>query len=300
MTRDEAVALIHGAYRPGTKSGHQRIICLLELLDNPHRKLKFVHIAGTNGKGSTAAMLDHILRAAGYRTGRFVSPYLERFEERVTVDGQQIGERDLVDCLLQVQEAAGQLEPYPLTGLRYDLFHNAPEELFIESFLSFGFLQDVHQLPEALEHIPVFIPGFKLQAALPLEFRKPCGHVGVLLEEGFQGDHVPLPQPVQEEAFLLDGSDLLCDLQHGAVGAGFPLGELLQLRDSRGQHRVQVHPEPCRHLHERGVYPSFGYPPNGAGVLPFIVGAATPHDSALGCGAAYKGSAAVFADDLTG
>ncbi len=109
MTRDEAVALIHGAYRPGTKSGHQRIICLLELLDNPHRKLKFVHIAGTNGKGSTAAMLDHILRAAGYRTGRFVSPYLERFEERVTVDGQQIGERDLVDCLLQVQEAAGQL-----------------------------------------------------------------------------------------------------------------------------------------------------------------------------------------------
>ncbi|MBQ3076554.1 MAG: bifunctional folylpolyglutamate synthase/dihydrofolate synthase [Clostridia bacterium] len=109
MTRDEAVARIHASYRPGKKSGHQRMRRLLELLGDPHRQLKFVHIAGTNGKGSTAAMLDSILRAAGLRTGRFVSPYLERFEERITVDGEQIGEAALVSCLERVLQAGERL-----------------------------------------------------------------------------------------------------------------------------------------------------------------------------------------------
>lgn len=115
MTRDEAINLIHSAWRPGEKSGHRRILYLLGLLGNPHKSLRFVHIAGTNGKGSTAAMLDSILREAGYRTGRFVSPYLERFEERITVDGVQIEERELVACLEQVQEASAQMQKDGLT-----------------------------------------------------------------------------------------------------------------------------------------------------------------------------------------
>ena len=69
MTRDEAINLIHSAWRPGEKSGHRRILYLLGLLGNPHKSLRFVHIAGTNGKGSTAAMLDSILREAGFEPG---------------------------------------------------------------------------------------------------------------------------------------------------------------------------------------------------------------------------------------
>ena len=110
MTRDEAVAAIHSSYRPAGRDGHKRIRCLLELLGNPQDTLRFVHITGTNGKGSTAAMLDSILCAAGYCTGRFVSPYLERFEERITVNGEQIPEAALVSCLRTVQSAVPELE----------------------------------------------------------------------------------------------------------------------------------------------------------------------------------------------
>lgn len=61
---------------------------LLGLLGNPEQKLKFVHIAGTNGKGSTAAMLASVLRRAGYRTGLYTSPHLLRFHERMRVNGE--------------------------------------------------------------------------------------------------------------------------------------------------------------------------------------------------------------------
>src|SRR5687767_6307129 len=61
---------------------------LLARLDNPHRAFPIVHIAGTKGKGSTAAMIAGMLTAAGYRTGLYSSPHLERIEERVAIDGQ--------------------------------------------------------------------------------------------------------------------------------------------------------------------------------------------------------------------
>lgn len=109
MNREQALSYIHGAPRPGAKSGPERFLQLLELLGNPQRQLRFVHIAGTNGKGSTATLLANILRAAGLRTGRFVSPYLERFEERICVDGEEIPERELVACTALVREAAERL-----------------------------------------------------------------------------------------------------------------------------------------------------------------------------------------------
>src|SRR5687767_508676 len=61
---------------------------LMSLLGDPHLGLKAVHIAGTKGKGSTAAMIASVLEAAGYRTGLYTSPHLERIEERIVVDGQ--------------------------------------------------------------------------------------------------------------------------------------------------------------------------------------------------------------------
>src|SRR5688500_9977087 len=65
-------------------------IALCEFLGNPHKKLKFVHIAGTNGKGSTSHMLAAILHSAGYKTGLYTSPHLKDFRERIRVDGLMI------------------------------------------------------------------------------------------------------------------------------------------------------------------------------------------------------------------
>ena len=72
------------------KPGLSRTRTLLAALGDPHKQLRFVHVAGTNGQGSTAAMLASCLQAAGYRVGLFTSPFINRFNERIQVDGQQI------------------------------------------------------------------------------------------------------------------------------------------------------------------------------------------------------------------
>ncbi|MGN1031281.1 MAG: bifunctional folylpolyglutamate synthase/dihydrofolate synthase [Butyricicoccaceae bacterium] len=96
---------IHSHGRFSGRAGLHRIRALLDALGNPQRNLKFVHIAGTNGKGSTAAMTANVLEQAGYRTGLFVSPYLVDFRERIRVNGAYISERDLIAVQERVSAA---------------------------------------------------------------------------------------------------------------------------------------------------------------------------------------------------
>ena len=106
MTDQEAVELIHRRAWVGQKPGLDRIRRLLGRLGDPQKGLRFVHIAGSNGKGSTAAMLSSVLTAAGWRTGLYTSPHLWRFHERFQVDGVPISGEDLADLTAQVLEAA--------------------------------------------------------------------------------------------------------------------------------------------------------------------------------------------------
>lgn len=86
---------------------------LLGLLGNPEKKLKFVHIAGTNGKGSTAAMLASVLQRAGYRTGLYTSPHLLRFHERMRVCGREIDDASLIALTNTVRAAAERMSEMP-------------------------------------------------------------------------------------------------------------------------------------------------------------------------------------------
>ena len=86
---------------------------LLGLLGNPEQKLKFVHIAGTNGKGSTAAMLASVLQRAGYRTGLYTSPHLLRFHERMRVNGEEIDDESLISLTNTVRNAAESMSEMP-------------------------------------------------------------------------------------------------------------------------------------------------------------------------------------------
>jgi len=95
MTYDQALAFLESTHTFGSKLGLSRISALCDHLGNPEDKLKFVHIAGTNGKGSTAAYISSILMKAGYRTGCFTSPYIQRFTERITVNGEEISTDDI-------------------------------------------------------------------------------------------------------------------------------------------------------------------------------------------------------------
>jgi dihydrofolate synthase/folylpolyglutamate synthase len=95
MSYESTLQYIHNVKWQGSKPGLSRTRELLAALGNPEKSLRFVHIAGTNGKGSTAAMIASVLRKAGYRTGLYTSPYILRFNERMQVDGEHIPDSDL-------------------------------------------------------------------------------------------------------------------------------------------------------------------------------------------------------------
>lgn len=86
---------------------------LLARLGNPQDKLRYVHVAGTNGKGSVCVMSASILSAAGYKTGLYTSPYINRFHERVQIDGVPIGDAALSELTRRVQQEADQMEDHP-------------------------------------------------------------------------------------------------------------------------------------------------------------------------------------------
>ncbi len=101
----EAVAWITGLIPFGIRPGLERIEKLMELLENPHRRLKFIHIAGTNGKGSTCAYLTSVLLRSGYDVGTFTSPYITKFTNRFQYNGVDIEEETLL-------KLANELKPH--------------------------------------------------------------------------------------------------------------------------------------------------------------------------------------------
>lgn len=95
---------IHTHCVPGTPGGWERSKRMAELLGNPQEELKIIHVAGTNGKGSTCAMLESVLRQAGYNVGLYTSPHLEDYRERIQINRQLIPEKDFYECLTRLIE----------------------------------------------------------------------------------------------------------------------------------------------------------------------------------------------------
>ena len=106
---EETLRYIHSLERFGIKPGLTRIAALCCALGDPQKHLRFIHVAGTNGKGSTSTMLANICRAAGYKTGLYVSPYVLDFRERIQLDGGMIPKERLVQVVDRVRKAAGTL-----------------------------------------------------------------------------------------------------------------------------------------------------------------------------------------------
>ena len=121
MNYAEAEKYLEGVSWLGIKPGLERISELLARLGNPERKCRFVHVAGTNGKGSTSTMLASMLTSAGYRTGLYTSPHLLRVTERMRVDGAEMPREGLAEAVSAhvrhkhvIAKFHGQLE-YPRT-----------------------------------------------------------------------------------------------------------------------------------------------------------------------------------------
>jgi dihydrofolate synthase/folylpolyglutamate synthase len=105
MNYSEALAWLYSTQQFGIKLGLENTHRLLAALDHPERACRFLHVAGTNGKGSTCAMLDSVLRAAGHRTGLYTSPHLVDFRERIRVNGEMIPEVDVARILTRLRDA---------------------------------------------------------------------------------------------------------------------------------------------------------------------------------------------------
>ena len=113
MNYESALEYIHAVQWADHKPGLSRTRTLLAALGDPHKRLRFVHVAGTNGKGSTAAMLASCLQAAGYRVGLYTSPFINRFNERIQVNGEQIPDDALVRLVERVRPAADAMADVP-------------------------------------------------------------------------------------------------------------------------------------------------------------------------------------------
>lgn len=113
MTVQEAIAYIESVSWKGSVPGLERPAELLRRMGNPEKELKFIHIGGTNGKGSTAAMTASILKAAGYKVGLYTSPHLYRFNERIQINGVEIDDQDLADITAFAKPLAETMEDVP-------------------------------------------------------------------------------------------------------------------------------------------------------------------------------------------
>ncbi len=113
MTYDDAIAYIHGVSSAFCKPGLERIGELCERLGHPERGLKFIHVGGTNGKGSFCSMLDSVLRESGMRVGLYTSPYITEFGERMRVNGENIPKDTLVRLVERVKPIAESMPDKP-------------------------------------------------------------------------------------------------------------------------------------------------------------------------------------------
>ena len=127
MNYEESLQYIHSVNWTFCNLGLERIQCLCEKLGNPQDELKFIHVAGTNGKGSVCAMLDETLRQAGYRVGIYTSPYIKEFNERMRVDGKNIENDELAELTTLIQPIADAMEDKPtefelITAIAFEYF----------------------------------------------------------------------------------------------------------------------------------------------------------------------------------
>lgn len=133
MNYQDAIDYIHNTHKFGMKLGLDNIKRLLMYMDNPQNNLKFIHVAGTNGKGSTCAFINSVLFEAGFKVGLYTSPYLEEFEERMRINNQNIPKHKLIYYVEYIK---------PIIEKMVDEGYNHPTEFEIITAIAFKYFCD--------------------------------------------------------------------------------------------------------------------------------------------------------------
>jgi len=136
MTPAEMLSFIHSPRWRGARADMARMRSLLSLLGNPQERLRFVHVAGTNGKGSVCAYIESILREAGYKTGLYTSPYIHRFNERMKLCGKSAEDEALCDIAAKIAPLIDRLDSVPtefeiVTAVGFEFFARCGCEIVV-------------------------------------------------------------------------------------------------------------------------------------------------------------------------
>ena len=152
MNINETLDYIHSVCWKGMMPGLERITELLEKMGNPEKDLKYIHIAGTNGKGSTAAMTASILGQAGYRTGLYTSPFIYQFGERMQVNGEMISDEELIEITEYVKPLADTMAENPtefelITAIAFEFFKRKKCDIVVLEVGLGGLLDATNVIP---------------------------------------------------------------------------------------------------------------------------------------------------------
>lgn len=269
MTCEEAIAYIESYTWSEMRLGLERTRELLAALGNPQKGMKIIHVAGSNGKGSTCVMLASVLRAAGYRTGLYTSPHIERFHERLQVNGRQITDEELAEVTRRVKAAADAMPDHPSqfelsTAIAMEFFRKTNCELVVLEVGLGGALDSTNVIgtPEAavitgisLEHTEylgntlaeiaqakagIIKPGgdvvcYNAPKEVMDVFEQTCRDKGARLHRTDPSRLTPLEHDLISQRFLWDGKEYTLPLlgRHQLQNASAVLTTLELLR-SRG------------------------------------------------------------------
>jgi len=239
MTYTEALEYIHSVCWKGSRPGLERISVLMDILGNPQDSLKFVHVAGTNGKGSFCSMLSSVLTESGYITGRFTSPYVLFFEERMCVDGIPISKNELAYITEQVKAAADLMEDPPtefelITAIGFLFFKHKNCDLVVLEAGMGGRLDSTNIIRSselsvisgiALDHTDFLGDTVEKIAKEKAGIIKPACPII------FGGDDISAETAIKEAAFALESEyfssdrSALKNIRYSVSGSIFDIGE---------------------------------------------------------------------------
>ncbi|MDR1354835.1 MAG: bifunctional folylpolyglutamate synthase/dihydrofolate synthase [Propionibacteriaceae bacterium] len=228
----------------------ERIQALVELLDDPQRTAPVVQITGTNAKGSTAIMIDALLRAVGLRTGRFTSPHLMNITERICIDGEPISDDDFDDLWERLKPYAALVDAMAiggvsmtffevLTGMAYLAFADAPVDVMVIE-VGMGGAWDATNVADAEVAVicPIALDHMQLLGATVAEIANEkagiikWGATAVIAEQQPTAMQVLLARCATESAeMVLEGDDFALVSRTGAIG-----GQMIEVRSGSSEH----------------------------------------------------------------
>lgn len=208
---EQALAFIHGTYGKGEKRGLANIHAMLSRLGNPHERLRCIHVAGTNGKGSTCAFIQAILRCAGFRVGLYTSPFLQRYNERMRVDGVPIADETLAGIAGRVADVVSALHAENIKPTEFEIGTAIAFLFFAEAEVDFAVIEV--GLGGRNDPTNVITPLVSVIAAIGLDHVRVLGNTleQIAMEKaGIVKRSVPVVVSGQNQQSVLDVIDAKC------------------------------------------------------------------------------------------